>query len=70
MHSNTLPPRLLNEADTAVYLGLSRGYLRKARMVGTASGTPGPPFVKIGTAIRYDLADLDAWIAKQKHGNR
>ncbi|HQH52477.1 MAG TPA: hypothetical protein PKY01_08635 [Candidatus Hydrogenedentes bacterium] len=30
--------------------------------------TPGPPFVRIGRTIRYNLRDLDEWI--EKHGYR
>jgi len=29
----------------------------------------GPPFIKVGKAVRYKLADLDKWLEGQKHGS-
>jgi len=50
--------RLLRTRDTAAYLGLAASTLEKLRVRGG-----GPPFVRRGRAVYYDLADLDAWIA-------
>jgi len=56
--------RLLDERATARYIGMSRSFLRKSRMGGIREGhTPGPPWVKLGRTIRYDIHDLDGWIA-------
>jgi hypothetical protein len=44
--------------------GLSKSYLEKLRVVGG-----GPPFIKVGKAVRYKLADLDTWLAEQKRGS-
>ena len=65
---STLPERrLLNEAETAHYIGMSRGYLRKARMEGMRERhTPAPPYIQISRTVRYDLADLDAWILEHR----
>lgn len=61
--SPAIAPRLLGEAEAANYLGVSRSYLRKARMDGTIGNrTPGPAFIRFGTMVRYDRADLDTWI--------
>ena len=49
---------LLNEADAARRLGLAVATLRRWRW----SGKP-PLFVKIGAAVRYDPADLEAFIS-------
>ncbi len=55
--------RLLNESETAVYISMSRQFLRKSRMNGVLPGhTVAPPFVKIGRSIRYCIHDLDSWI--------
>ncbi len=66
----THPPvqrRLISDPEAATYLGVSLSFLRQGRMEGRrANRSPGPPFVKLGTAIRYDLQDLDAWIAANK----
>jgi predicted DNA-binding transcriptional regulator AlpA len=51
----------LSEADTAHYIGMSRPWLRLQRMRGT-----GPTYIRIGRAIRYDVKDLDAWLAKHR----
>lgn len=59
--------RLLNETAAAQYLAVSRSYLRRARMDGPVAGrTPGPPFIRIGAAVRYDIRDLDLWIAANR----
>ena len=60
-------PRLLTERDACRYLSVSRSFLAKSRMDGTLPGhTPGPPYIKMGRVVRYDLADLDAWIAEHR----
>ncbi|GAB1623760.1 hypothetical protein AAOGI_38100 [Agarivorans albus] len=55
--------RVLTEQETAIYIGMSRSYLRQARMSGNRDNhTPAPPFIKIGRAVRYLREDLDAWL--------
>lgn len=67
MNAQTIRPKLLSEADTARYIGMSRAFLRKSRLDGTRRNhTPGPPYIRIGRAIRYDLDDLNQWIAAHR----
>ena len=63
--------RLIGEAETAKMLGVSRGFLRQARMNGTLPGrTPGPPFVRVGQrGIRYSVRDLLDWIQRNRIQN-
>ncbi len=49
---------LLNERETAQRLGLRVATLRRWRWAGK-----GPRYLKIEGAIRYDPADLEAFIA-------
>jgi len=59
--------RLLTDYEAATYLGLSLSLLRQGRMEGRrANRCAGPPFIKLGKAIRYDLQDLDAWLAANR----
>lgn len=44
-------------ADAAVYLQVSRKFLETARCQGD-----GPPFIKIGRAVRYRRGDLDEFM--------
>lgn len=53
--------KMLSTAEVATRLGLSISYLNKLRVEGG-----GPPFVKIGTRVIYDGADLNAWLASRK----
>ena len=48
---------LVNEYEAARRLSLSVKTLRRWRWAGT-----GPAFYKIGAAVRYDQADLEAFI--------
>lgn len=50
---------LLNEAAAAALLGLRRGTLTRWRWEGR-----GPPFCKIGRAIRYRREHLEDFITK------
>lgn len=45
----------------ADYLGLSVSWLNKSRRKGN-----GPTYLKLGGAVRYLVADLDAWINGSK----
>jgi predicted DNA-binding transcriptional regulator AlpA len=51
------PSRLVDEHQTAAILGLSVKTLRRWRWAGREV-----PFIKLGGAVRYDLADLQAYI--------
>lgn len=50
-----------NTAVTARRLGISAGFLNKARMSGE-----GPPYVKIGKAVRYRWSVVEAWLAERE----
>ena len=63
-----IPRRGLSEAEAANYIGMSRSFLRQARMDGKRPNrTPGPPFTKIGRKVLYLKDDLDAWLEKHRH---
>ena len=53
-----LPDRLLNASEAAEYLGYSEGTVRNKASEGVL------PYVKLGTALRFRLSELDAWIAE------
>ena len=56
--SSPRPAALLTEKETAAFLRLSQGMLRKLRRSGE-----GPSFVRIGRAVRYQANALSEWIA-------
>lgn len=58
---NTTTPRLVDEHEAADILGLSARTLREWRRSGT-----GPRFVKLGRSVRYEPAELDAFIAANR----
>jgi len=51
------------EREAAQYIGMSPAFLRAARI---GRGSPGPPYIRAGRAIRYLLVDLDAWLAARR----
>jgi hypothetical protein len=55
--SLAVTPAAVREPDAAHYIGRSRAYLKKARLVGG-----GPAFVRVNRAISYRIADLDRWL--------
>lgn len=60
-------PTLLTEAEAAVYIGMSPAYLRMDRCRGhVGNRTPGPAWMKLGRAVRYDMRDLNAWLADRR----
>lgn len=58
VHSEKSASRRLHRKQTATYLGVSLSWLDKSRLRGD-----GPPFLKIGGRVVYDLGDLDAYLA-------
>lgn len=59
-------PKLLDVEAAAQYLGLSAGYVNRLR-----NGVNGPPYIKIGDCVRYDVDDLNRWIKeKDRRGKR
>lgn len=54
---------LLNEHDVAHITGLSVASVRRWRLKRL-----GPPYIKIGAAVRYRRSDLEAWLASRPMG--
>jgi len=52
-------PTLITTAEAATYLSLSPRTLENWR-----ARQEGPPFVRMGTAVRYDTDALSQWIEK------
>ena len=59
-------PIALTEAEASCYTGAKVSYLRAAR-IGRCDG---PPYVRMGRAVRYSIADLDAWLLARRVGGR
>ena len=57
MNSHSSSLALVNETEAARILSLSVKTLRRWRWAGKP-----PRFIKVGAAVRYDPADLDAFI--------
>lgn len=59
--------RGLSESEAAEYIGMSRSFLRQARMDGHRQNrTPGPPYTQIGRKILYLKDDLDSWLERHR----
>jgi excisionase family DNA binding protein len=52
---------MMTTSEAAEHLQLSAAYLNKMRVAGS-----GPVFMKLGRAVRYGQADLDAWVAARR----
>jgi predicted DNA-binding transcriptional regulator AlpA len=53
---------LLTPREAARILNVSDSWLAKARMRGD-----GPPYVKVGRAVRYSQGSLLQWMKSQQH---
>ncbi|MCG9626918.1 helix-turn-helix domain-containing protein [Vibrio mediterranei] len=67
MKKATVVKRAFTEQETAEYIGMSRSFLRQARMEGQRKNrTIAPPFIKVGRAVRYLKEDLDNWLESHR----
>lgn len=55
------PTKYLSVQDTAEYMQISKSWLAKSRLNGD-----GPPFIKVGRLVLYDLNDVDTWLSDRK----
>ena len=51
----------LRTREAAAYVGLSYSTMTKLRLSGA-----GPSYIKLGSTVVYDRADLDAWLKSRK----
>jgi hypothetical protein len=56
--------RRLRTRDAAAYVGLAARTLEKLRVVGG-----GPPYLKLGKAVVYEIDDLDAWAQARRRAS-
>ena len=61
MSHTTISPRVLHTAPAADYIGKTESTLEKWRVTGG-----GPPFIKSGRTIVYDIRDLDDWLDERR----
>jgi hypothetical protein len=62
--SAPLPPPLLKEHEVARLLDITMGALRRMRWLSTSGRRQvGPPHLKIGRCVRYELEAVMAYIA-------
>ena len=56
---------LLDNYQSANFLGFSPATMRNSRYTGLLAGVPAPSFRKIGRkSVRYERATLTAWLAQ------
>lgn len=58
-------PKLMHEAELAEYLGKSKAWLQRNRWTRDESTIP---FVKIGSTVFYDKADVTNWLVSNRIG--
>ena len=61
--SNDKPVRLLTADEVAEWLSTSPDYLKKMRYQQV-----GPPYIKMGRAVRYHPAQVSRWLRARQHG--
>ena len=63
--ARSVSQRYLSERDLAEYSGLAVRTLQKWRLFNE-----GPPYRKLGGAVRYALDQFEAWVATQPGGGQ
>ena len=63
MAFNIATPKL-SVHQTAELLQVSQSWLNKSRLVGC-----GPPFLKLGRRVLYDVGDLEHWLTTKRRNN-
>ena len=58
--------KLLTDREVTDLIGMSVSFLRQTRTRCYRGKETGPPIVKIGKVVRYDIDDVIAWIEKRK----
>lgn len=56
-------PRFLTQQEVAGVLQVPERTVEDWRLTGN-----GPPFMKLGRHVRYDLSELVAWARERRHG--
>ena len=64
---NSMEKRGMTTKEVAMYTGLSVSFFAQNRMSCIRDNhTPGPIFIKVGSAVRYDRLDVDQWLEDNK----
>lgn len=63
-HIPLAPKVLMTPREAARYIGLAVTTLAKMRYLGG-----GPPFLKLGAAVRYEFEHLDEWLNLRRVNN-
>ena len=63
MHTSS-QTRKLSAAEAANYIGVSKSWLDKLRVLGG-----GPIFIQLGRRVVYDYSDLDDWVRACRRKN-
>jgi excisionase family DNA binding protein len=58
---SSVEERLWTEQETAAYLNVAVGTLRRWRAEGS-----GPPALRVGRTIRYRRSDVDRWLERER----
>lgn len=53
----------ITDLDLATWLGMSRETIQQWRSRGE-----GPPYCKVGRAVRYRVVEVSAWLAARRRG--
>jgi len=61
---DTQQPEMIDTHEVARRTGMTVAWVLKKRIVGG-----GPPFVKLGAAVRYPVAGLDAWLRENTYSS-
>ena len=52
---------LYSTTESSKYLGVTPGTLKQSRWSGTLGGVAAPPFIRIGSSVRYKGSTLREW---------
>lgn len=58
------PNKLISEREASELLGASIAWFQRKRVYGD-----GPPYIKVGSLVRYRISDLEKWCRLNRSGS-
>ena len=63
MNNQELVKLTLTTREAAAKIGVCKSTLDKSRVTGSLKGLEPPPYIRIGSVVRYKTSDIVEWVS-------